>query len=244
VFWTLKKLGVTVSGDIGCYTLGVSAPLQAMDTCVCMGASIGVAHGLERAGVAPSKIVGVIGDSTFLHSGITGLLDMVYNDAHGTILILDNGTTAMTGRQEHAGTGTTLQGNPASQVDLEALVRALGVQDVAVVDPYDMAIFEQRLVRALDHAGPSVLIARRPCMLIPHEQRPKMEVDPGTCKLCGKCLKLGCPAISKVHIEVDGKARVRPVVDPQLCNGCSQCAQVCPFESIRPAVREASGIAG
>lgn len=234
VFWTLKKLGLTVAGDIGCYTLGVAPPLSAMDTCVCMGASIGVAHGLEKAGVNPAKVVGVIGDSTFLHSGITSLLDMVYNKSHGTILILDNGTTAMTGRQEHAGTGKDLAGQTAPRVDLEALCQALGVEDVAVIDPYALEVMEELIKEALAYPGVSVIIARRPCMLTPHEAYPAQEVDPELCKLCGRCLKLGCPAISKEMVGEGGeKPRYRPAINDLLCEGCEVCAQVCPFEVIQ-----------
>ncbi len=233
VFWTLKKLGLTVAGDIGCYTLGVAPPLSAMDTCICMGASISVAHGLEKAGVNPAKVVGVIGDSTFLHSGITPLLDMVYNASHGTILILDNGTTAMTGRQEHPGTGKSLAGQKAPRVDLEALVRALGVQDVEVIDPYELDAMDARLKQSLAFEGVSVLIARRPCMLIPHEDYPAQQVSEELCKLCGRCLKIGCPAISKVQVGEGGeKPRYRPEINDLLCEGCSVCAQTCPFEVI------------
>lgn len=233
VFATLKKLGLTVAGDIGCYTLGVAPPLSAMDTCICMGASISVAHGLEKAGVNPSKVVGVIGDSTFLHSGITPLLDMVYNGSHGTILILDNGTTAMTGRQEHPGTGKSLAGDAAPQVNLEALVAALGVPDVEVIDPYELEKMEARLKKALAFEGVSVMIARRPCMLIPHEDYPAQQVDAELCKLCGRCLKIGCPAISKEQVGEGEKPRYRPVINDLLCEGCSVCAQSCPFEVIK-----------
>ncbi len=239
VFWLLKRQGLTVSGDIGCYTLGVAPPLSAMHTCVCMGAAIGIAHGLEKAGVDPATIVGVIGDSTFLHSGITGVLDMVYNGSRGTIIILDNGTTAMTGRQQHPGTGHTLSGTAAPQVDLSALVRALGVEDVSVVDPYDLSALEIRLKHALAFPGPSVVIARRPCMLIVHEERPVQAVDTDACKVCGLCLKLGCPAISKVPVEVNGRQRVRPLIDGALCNGCAVCGAICPAIAIHPGTEMA-----
>jgi len=234
VFLLLKKNGLTVSGDIGCYTLGVFPPLLAMDTCVCMGASIGITHGLERAGLDPAKIIGVIGDSTFLHSGITSVLDMVYNGAQGTIMILDNSITAMTGRQQHPGTGKTLDGLPAPSVDLEGLLKSLGVQDVTVVDPYDLDATEAELKRALAHPGVSVIITRRPCMLIPHEKRAKLTVIVADCKRCGKCLRLGCPAISKVAEEHNGKTRYYPVIDAQLCTGCGVCAQLCAFGALKP----------
>ncbi len=234
VFHILKKLKLTVTGDIGCYTLGVGAPLNAMDTCVCMGASVGVARGLEMAGVDPATVVGVIGDSTFLHSGITGLLDMVYNGSRATLIIMDNGTTAMTGRQEHPGTGKTLGGAAAPQVDLDALCRALGVPDVAVVDPYDLKAVEAQVQHAQAFHGPSVIITRRPCMLIPHEVRPKVALTEENCKLCGACLRIGCPAISKVGIEQHGKVRYRPAIDPLLCNGCAVCASLCPFDALHP----------
>lgn len=233
VFWILKKLGVTISGDIGCYTLGVAAPLQAMDSCVCMGASVGIAHGLVKAGVDASKVVGVIGDSTFLHSGITGLLDMVYNQSPATLLILDNSTTAMTGRQQHAGTGKTLSGATAPQVNLEKLVIALGVQDVHVVDAYNLEQVEKQLAASLAHSGPSVIIMRRACMLIPHEKRNKVTLQEEICKLCGACFKLGCPAISKESIEVNGKVRTRPKIDPLLCQGCQVCVTLCPFHALQ-----------
>ena len=232
VFWTLKRNKLTVTGDIGCYTLGVMPPLQAMDTCICMGAAIGVARGLEVAGVDPGKVVGVIGDSTFLHSGITPLLDMVYNRSRCTILILDNGTTAMTGRQEHPGTGKALDGAEAPRVDLAALCRALGVPDVAVLDPYDLEAFDAGVKRALAFDGPSVIIAHRPCMLIPHEDRPEVQLLEDACKFCGACLRLGCPAISKEEVEVGGKVKNRPVIDPLLCGGCHVCAAVCPFGAL------------
>ena len=233
VFWILKKLKLTVSGDIGCYTLGVTPPLSAIDTCVCMGASVGIAHGLEKAGVDPATVVGVIGDSTFLHSGITGVLDMVYNKSRTTLLILDNSITAMTGRQEHAGTGKTLDGAGAPRVDLEALVRVLGVEDVAAVDAYDLAAVEAHLKHSLAHPGPSVLITRRPCMLIPHERRSRIEVHDDVCKACGACLRLGCPAISKRAEERDGKPRFMPAIDPLLCAGCGVCASICPFDALK-----------
>jgi len=232
VFKTLKRLKLTVSGDIGCYTLGVMPPLMALDSCVCMGASIGVAHGMEKAGVDPSTIVAVIGDSTFLHSGMTGLLDMVYNGSKGTLIILDNGTTAMTGRQDHPGTGKALSGESAPHVDLLSLVKSLGVIDVVVIDPYDIPSIEKSLNHALKYDGPSVIITNRPCMLIPHEKYPKVQVIPDKCKYCGACLSIGCPSISKVAVDVDGKTRIRPQMDQLLCTGCQVCKQMCKFDAI------------
>jgi indolepyruvate ferredoxin oxidoreductase alpha subunit len=232
VFRTLKRMKLIVSGDIGCYTLGVMPPLMAMDSCVCMGASIGIAHGMEKAGVDPSTVVAVIGDSTFLHSGMTGLLDMVYNGSKGTLIILDNGTTAMTGRQDHPGTGKVLSGEQAPHIDLLSLVKSLGVIDAVVIDPYDIPIVEKSLNHALKHDGPSVIITNRPCMLIPHEKYPKVQVIPENCKYCGACLSIGCPSISKVAVDVNGKSRIRPQMDPLLCTGCQVCKQMCKFDAI------------
>ncbi len=234
VFSVLKKLGVTVSGDIGCYTLGVMPPLSALDTCICMGASIGIASGLIKAGVDPSRVVGVIGDSTFLHSGITGVLDMVYNKIPTTVIILDNGTTAMTGRQEHPGTGRTLDAAEAPRVDLPALLRSLGVTDVATVDPYERDATTAAIKAALAFPGPSVVIAQRPCMLIPHEVRPRVELDADACKACGACLRIGCPAITEHEVTRDGNTRTMPEIDPLLCTGCAICASVCQFAALAP----------
>ncbi len=233
VFWVLKKLHLTVAGDIGCYTLGASPPLGSMDTCICMGAAVGVARGIETAGVDASNVVGVIGDSTFLHSGITGLLDMVYNGSSGTLLILDNGTTAMTGTQEHPGTGKNLAGERAPAVDLEALVRSLGVKDVAVVDPYEIKQFETAVKHAVENKGPSVIIARHPCMLLPQEAGAKVEVDEERCNACGLCLMLGCPAMTKTEVELGGKVRAQPEIDALQCSGCAVCLELCNRNALK-----------
>lgn len=220
VFYVLGKLKLTVTGDIGCYTLGGLPPLSAIDTCVCMGASIGMAYGFEL--VEPSqaaKTVAVIGDSTFYHSGMTGLLHMVYHRSQGTVIILDNGTTAMTGHQDHPGTGRTLSGEEAPAVDLEALVRALGVRRVRVVDPLDVARLMEAVKEEVAAPETSVIIARRPCALLRKEVRRPVRVEAELCKGCRTCLKLGCPAIS-----VQGK---KAAVDAMLCNGCGLCVQVC-----------------
>lgn len=173
VFYVLKKLDLVVAGDIGCYTLGATPPLNAMDTCICMGASLGVAMGLEKARGTEfaRRVVGVIGDSTFLHSGMTGLLDMVYNGSKGTLIILDNGTTAMTGHQDHPGTGYTAAHREAPKADLEAIVRALGVRRVQVVDSYDLEAVEKAVREEIEAPEPSVIIVRRPCALIVKEKK-------------------------------------------------------------------------
>lgn len=228
VFYTLRKLKLVVTGDIGCYTLGGLPPLEGIDSCVCMGASIGMAHGIDKA--VPElrgRTVAVIGDSTFMHSGITGLLDVVYNHGNSTVIILDNSTTAMTGHQEHPSTGKTLMGVDAPAVDLEALVRALGVSRVRTVDPLDLAGLTTAVQEEVAAPGPSVIIARRPCVLLKKKRQESvpMTVDSDLCKGCKSCLKLSCPAIS-----VQDKMCV---VDPIACNGCGVCAQVCKFGALK-----------
>jgi indolepyruvate ferredoxin oxidoreductase alpha subunit len=229
LFYTLKRLKIGSTGDIGCYTLGAMPPLNAMDTCICMGASIGNALGLEKAmgREAAEKIVAVIGDSTFLHSGMTGLLDVVYNQGTTTVIILDNRTTAMTGHQQHPGTGRNLKGEPAPMVDLEAICRALGVKDVVVVDPHDLKATRKAVREATRRRKPSVIIARRPCVMLPEfrvEGKPP-KVDPAVCSACGLCLDLGCPAIV---CQEDGRAQIQEF----MCIGCGLCRQVCPKGAI------------
>jgi len=225
VFYTLNQLKLTVTGDIGCYTLGVMPPLSAIDTTVCMGAGIGMALGLEKANPEfKGKTVAVIGDSTFLHSGITPLIDMVYNGGTGTILILDNRTTAMTGHQPHPATGKTLMGNPAPQVDFAALARALGVKRVAVVDSFDLKKLKEVIAQEVAAAEVSVVIVQRECALLPNQGKEPLRVIEDNCTGCKSCLKLGCPAIA----FRDKKA----YIDPLLCNGCGVCAQVCKFSAI------------
>lgn len=225
-FFVLREMKVKVSGDIGCYTLGVLPPLNAMDTCICMGASIGAALGMEKANPDEfqGRTVAVIGDSTFLHSGITGLLDLVYNGGTGTVLILDNRTTAMTGHQPHPATGRRLNGEPAPQVDLAAIARACGVRRVVEVDPFELKEFRRILKEELAAPEPSVLIVRRPCALIVKEKQPPLVIEPATCINCGRCVSLGCPAIRK--------GEDKPTIDPALCTGCDLCARVCPVEAI------------
>jgi indolepyruvate ferredoxin oxidoreductase alpha subunit len=223
-FYTLSKMGLVVTGDIGCYTLGTLPPLLAMDSCMCMGASVGMAQGMEIAlGTAADerRVLGVIGDSTFIHSGITGLINMVYNGGASTLLILDNGTTAVTGHQDHPGTGVTASGEKTHSLDFVALCRAIGVRRVRETDPYDMDRLEAVLNEELAADEPSVIICRAPCRLVervPLGHPAEMEID---CPGCGVCLELGCPAIE----ELDG----RSVIDPAVCTGCGLCAQICPF---------------
>lgn len=232
LFFALKKLEVAVSGDIGCYTLGALPPLETMDLCVCMGASIGAAHGFEKAlgDEGPGKVVAVIGDSTFLHSGVTGLMNIVYNRGCGTVLLLDNETTAMTGGQDTPSTGKTLDGKPAHRLDLEALCRALGVEHVYAVDPNDIAKTEEVLRREVARPGPSVVITKAPCVLLPEHRRsrgsrPTYEVASDLCTGCKACARLGCPAIE----WVGDMARIKPL----LCDGCNQCPPLCRFQAIR-----------
>lgn len=227
IFYVLHKLKLNVSGDIGCYTLAAVPPLNAMDTTICMGASIGVAHGMEKARGKDfsRKTVAVLGDSTFLHSGITGLINTVYNGSTVTTIILDNSITAMTGHQQNPATGKTAKGEPAPSVDLEAMVRACGVKRVRVVDPFDLAATEQAVREEVAAAEPSVIITKRPCILINRGAMKKpLLVDKEKCINCGICLGVGCPAIARK----DGKAKI----DVAQCVGCGVCASVCPKDAI------------
>jgi indolepyruvate ferredoxin oxidoreductase alpha subunit len=242
VFSVLNKLKLFVTGDIGCYTLGFLPPLSAIDTCVCMGASIGHAMGLDKAlgEEALGKVVAVIGDSTFLHSGITGLLNVAYNRGAVTVIILDNHTTAMTGRQDHPGTGCTLRGEETLEVDLVRLAKALGVKHVKAVNPYDLAAVERVIKKEVQRPEPSVIISRAPCVLSRRERvvsgKP-LSVDSDLCAGCRSCLRLGCPAVAwhkEEGTNAQGKKRKgRAEIDAFLCNGCTLCAQVCKFGAIR-----------
>lgn len=222
VFYVLNKLKLTVNGDIGCYTLGAVPPLAAVDTCVCMGASVGMAHGFKKATDGASHNVAVIGDSTFLHSGVTGLINAVYNQSGITLLILDNSTTGMTGHQQHPATGKNLKGEPAPVVLLDELVRACGVKELAIVDAYDVKEVEAAVKAAIASKEVSVIIAQRPCALLDKSKKPTVKVD--GCKNCGICMKLGCPAISKDENGVK--------IDPNQCTGCEVCVRVCPFGAL------------
>jgi len=227
VFAVLKKLGLIATGDIGCYTLGALPPLTNLDTCICMGASIGNALGLERVVEATDskQIVAVIGDSTFFHSGLTGVLDAVYNGSHGVLLILDNRTTAMTGGQDHPGTGRRLDGRPAREIDPAEVCRAMGVADVKVLDSYDRKGFEEALKDSLAKDDYSVIVCRRPCLLLDRKaKRDKYRIDAELCKNCGACLKMGCPALKQMEERVE--------IDPILCAGCGLCFDICKFNAI------------
>ena len=224
LYYVLKKLKLTVTGDIGCYTLGALAPLDSMDTCVCMGASIGVAHGMEKAMGKDSarKTVAVIGDSTFIHSGITGLIDIVYNKGTSTVLLLDNSITGMTGHQQNPTTGFTLKGEPTRQVDLVKLCQAIGVDRVRVCDPFNLEEFEKAVVEELAAEEPSVIISQRPCALLKHVKfSGTLKINTEKCKRCKMCMRLGCPSI------VDKGTHVQ--IDPALCVGCDLCTKVCRF---------------
>ena len=227
LFYCLSKLGVTVSGDIGCYTLGATPPLCAMDTTICMGASISGLHGFNKARGAESekKSVAVIGDSTFMHSGMTGLVNVAYNASNTTVIILDNSITGMTGHQQNPTTGKNLKGDPAYAVDLEALCHALGINSVRVVDPYHMAETEAVIKEELAKEEPSVIISRRPCALLKYvKHKPALKVDTDKCVGCKQCLKVGCPAISMK----DGKS----VIDHTQCVGCGICTEMCKLNAI------------
>lgn len=226
-FYVLSKLGLTVSGDIGCYTLGAVAPLKSVDTTICMGASVSAAHGMVKArGRDFSKqLVSVIGDSTFIHSGITGLIDIVYNKGNNTVIILDNSITGMTGHQDNPTTGFTIRKEPTVQVDLEALCHSVGVRRVRVEDPFDLKGFEAAVKEELAADEPSVIIAQRPCALLKTvKYTGHCAVDAEKCRKCMKCMKLGCPAISVDNGCVK--------IDENQCNGCGLCVGVCPFGAI------------
>ncbi len=226
-FYVLKKLGLTVSGDIGCYTLGAVAPLQSVDTTICMGASVSAGFGMAKARGAEfnKKLVSVIGDSTFIHSGITGLIDIVYNKGANTVIILDNSITGMTGHQQNPTTGKTIRLEETSQVNLIKLAEAVGVKRIVVADPFDVKNFEKVVKTEVEADEPSVIIAQRPCALLKTVKYVGHCEITEDCKKCKQCLKLGCPAISLV----DGNI----VIDTNQCNGCGLCVNVCPFKAIK-----------
>jgi indolepyruvate ferredoxin oxidoreductase alpha subunit len=231
LFYTLKKNNCTVLGDIGCYTLGAVPPLGAIEMTLCMGASIGAVHGFNKVRGAESenKTVAVIGDSTFMHSGMTGLANVAYNQSNSTIVIVDNSITGMTGHQQNPTTGYNIKGDPAGKIDLEALCRAMGFERVRVVDPYNLDQCDKVLKEELAAAAPSVIISRRPCALLKYvKHNPPLSINRDKCVGCKSCMKIGCPAISMK----DGKA----TIDNTLCVGCNVCSQLCPvgaFEGMK-----------
>lgn len=230
LFYILKKNRLTVTGDIGCYTLSALPPLETLDTCVCMGASIGMAHGMEKAlgKDAMRKTVAVIGDSTFIHSGITGLIDVVYNSGTSTVIILDNSITGMTGHQENPTTGKTLKGKKTKQVDLVKLCQAIGVDRVRVVDPFNLEETEQAVKEEIAAEEPSVIITKRPCALLKTATfKGQLKINPDKCRNCKACKRIGCPAIVDRgdHMEVN----------IALCVGCQLCKNLCKFDAFEPA---------
>ena len=229
LFYTLAKNKVTALGDIGCYTLGAVPPLGALDTTICMGASISGMHGFTKAGGAEGrKVVAVIGDSTFMHSGMTGLVNMAYNESCGTVIIVDNSITGMTGHQQNPTTGFNLKGDPCTKIDLETLCHAVGIRRVRVVDPYDLAQCDAAIKEETAVDEPSVIISRRPCALLKYVKHNKPIIaNPDKCVGCKACMKIGCPAIS----IIDKKAHI----DNTLCTGCGVCAQLCKFDALQAA---------
>ncbi|MBR0458535.1 MAG: indolepyruvate ferredoxin oxidoreductase subunit alpha [Victivallales bacterium] len=225
-FYALAQFDVIVTGDIGCYTLGVFPPLSRTDTCLCMGGGFTMAHGMNKAGET-RPVVGIVGDSTFYHSGITGLLNLVYNKGNATLIVVDNRTTAMTGHQDHPGTGKTLMGEPTVAASIEQIAKACGMQRVRVVNPLDFTAMKEALQEELYCGEPSLIIARAPCILKERKAaRPALKINPDACKNCRACLKLGCPAIESPNKQT------KPSISPQTCTGCTLCQQVCKFHAI------------
>ncbi len=229
LYYVLGKLKLTVCSDIGCYTLGALPPLSGVDTCVCMGASIGMAHGMEKArGVDQAKhTVAVLGDSTFCHSGMTGLLNMAYNRSVGTVIIADNSITGMTGHQNNPANGKDIHGEPTTQLDIVKLCEAMGVASVRIVDPFDLKETERVIKEEVARDGLSVVISRRPCALIIKQTNKPVVNDPDACVGCGMCMKVGCPAIIKTETGVR--------IDPTQCVGCGMCTQLCHFGALKSA---------
>ncbi len=225
-FYVLKKLGLVVSGDIGCYTLGAVKPLEAVDSTICMGASVSAALGMAKARGAEfnKKLVSVIGDSTFIHSGITGLIDIVYNKGANTVIILDNSITGMTGHQDNPTTGKTIRGEDTKQVDLIKLGQAIGIEHIVVADPFDVKNFEKVVKEEVNRDDVSLIIAQRPCALLKKVKYSGHCIVTDACKKCKQCMKLGCPAISVKNDSI--------VIDQSQCNGCGLCTNVCPFKAI------------
>ncbi|HVO67101.1 MAG TPA: indolepyruvate ferredoxin oxidoreductase subunit alpha [Syntrophales bacterium] len=246
LFYVLGKLDAFVTGDIGCYTLSYMKPLEGLHSCICMGASVGMAHGMSKAlkDKGKGKVVGVIGDSTFIHSGMTPLLNMAYNKSEAVIVICDNRTTAMTGMQEHPATGYTLQGEKTKELDFATLATALGIDSVNVIDPYDIKATSKVLKKELSKSGPSVIISRKPCVLFKRslkDKRKPLAIDASICIGCKSCLKLGCPPITWTRFEDMPEKKVKKnvkkqegiaFIDSDLCSGCTVCQQICKVGAI------------
>lgn len=236
-FYNLRrhKRKAVIAGDIGCYSMGVLPPFEAMDMLISMGASIGMAHGFQRAGGQESAIA-VIGDSTFFHSGLGPLASAIYNRARIAVIILDNRITAMTGQQQHPGTGITLQGEHGKEIDIAAVCRAMGVTSVEEVDAWNVDAINKTLRRALDYEdGPAVVVVRGACVFTPYfHLQPRMRVDPAKCVTCGSCFRVGCPAIIKSDEIYPTSGKQKAAIDPLLCTGCTVCMQVCPVQAIAP----------
>lgn len=236
-FFLLAKLGVPVAGDIGCYNLGCLPPFNAQHTMGCMGASVGVLHGMAVAGL-PERAVATIGDSTFFHSGMAPLANMVHNGSRGVVIIMDNGTTAMTGHQDHPGTHWTLHGRGGRKLDIEAVVRAMGVEKVRVVNAFDVKEVEEGLKDCLAYEGVSVLITRGLCVQVSKAHGGTYWVDENKCIACGTCFRLGCPAVIKSDVKYPKTGRHKAAIDPTLCVGCDVCRQVCPAGAIHAPEKE------
>ena len=227
VFYALKRLNLHAAGDIGCYTLGAVAPLGVIDTTMCMGSSISTLHGMEKAKGKEyiKNWVAVIGDSTFLHTGVNSLMNMVYNNATGTVIIMDNSTTGMTGHQDHAATGKTLQGDPTYAIDIPGLCRAMGIKNVREVNSLDVDLVQQTVKEEVAKDEISVIITKTPCVLLDKRKKPLYTVHPDKCKKCGMCMKPGCPAMTK---NPDGTVHI----DDTMCTGCGLCEKLCKFDAI------------
>ena len=230
IFFALAKHDVIVTGDIGCYSLGTFKPLNRLDIILCMGGGISMAHGLDKAG-EKKKVVGIVGDSTFFHSGITGLLDIVYNKGKSTIIVVDNRTTAMTGHQDHPGTGRTLMGEKTKAISIQDIGKACGVERVVTVYPYDIEKTQKAIDDELGADEPSLIVSYAPCPLRERKRVGQVRrIDEKICRNCKMCLKLGCPAING--------AGEKPVIDNLMCSGCGLCEQICPFDAISPVEKK------
>jgi len=235
IFYALNKLNAIVTGDIGCYSLGLLKPLDALDTIICMGGGVTNAYGFEKAGET-RPVVGIVGDSTFFHSGITGLINMLYNKSKGTIIISDNRITAMTGHQDNPGTGKTLMGEDTVIVDIEALCKGIGVKRVRTIDPYNIDDTIKAIKEETESNELSVIIAKFPCMLTGVKTIRRFKINTEKCRACGQCFKLGCQAILRGQAADNQNKRFKAEIDPVLCVGCGMCNQLCKFDAIEETI--------